>query len=146
MRKFIITLLTLVVFYTVSCMEAEKDSLTIKASINNVSEFEKFVDEETFLQLVKMGENGLLAFETDEKGRTLYKSNYVKIPFPNNNKITLHAKNLEPGKYVIAVQFLKDRNVYPLLIKNDKNLIIKIPEDINILRRIDLGSVSFGVR
>ena len=147
MRKFIISLLTLLVFYTASSMAAEKYSLTIKFSISNVSEFGKFVDKKTFLQLVKIGKDGGLSGITDEEGRSLYKSNYVKIPFPKNNNITLQAKSLAPGEYVIAAQLLRNINVYPLLTKNDQLLIIKIPENINKQQRIiELGSVSFKIR
>ena len=119
------------------------NNITITGTITNITYLLRYIDEDTFLQVVKLHKSGFKT-DHDERNRYYYKSNLAKIPFPENGIFTINAENLEPGSYFISGQFFNNGRVYPILLKSEELLAsFNVKNNQNSHQKIELGEVFF---
>jgi hypothetical protein len=114
------------------------NKITITGTIKNIIYLQPYIDEETFLQVVKFPKSGF-GTDYDERDRHYYKSNLAKIHFPKNGFFTIYAENLEPGKYFLSGQYFTSSGIYPILMKGKFPATIYVKD--NSPQKVDFGEV-----
>ena len=106
-------------------------NLTISAKIVNFEEIKKYLREDFYFQLAKLGENYEVE-ATVSKGYILVSSNFEKAHFINENEIIIQQKNIAPGKYLIALQYFtplpKPKNSGILIPADGATLVLSIKD------------------
>ncbi|MFQ5812712.1 MAG: hypothetical protein ACE5I2_05920 [Anaerolineae bacterium] len=122
--------------------------ITISGLITNFEDAEQYLAEDSYLQLVRIPDDGKLSGTTDDQGRLVYDSDLAQISIPRDGAFTFQIESLEPGNYLIAVQLLRDTAALgggpnPLLVKEEEEKYVRfeIPQDLNLPLSIDLGEV-----
>ena len=82
------------------------DSQKISGRIANVNEFQLYITDDSYLQLVPYSA-GQMTFTTDGEGRRVYTSELATIDIPSTGEFLFETLGLVPGQYVIAVQDLE---------------------------------------
>ena len=145
-RYFTITTFSSLIYFflltsPVICLAG--NTFTITGTITNINFLQRYIDKDTYLQIVKLPLSGFTTDE-DERGRYYYQSNLAKIPFPENGVFTLNAENLEPGKYFISGQFFTNGSIYPILLKSEKHLAtFNVKNNPKPHQQFELGEVFF---
>jgi hypothetical protein len=116
------------------------NKITITGTIKNIIYLQSYIDEYTFLQVVKLPKSGF-GTDYDERNRHYYKSNLAKIPFPKNGIFTIYAENLDPGKYFISGQYFTSSMIYPILMKGEFPATIYVKD--GLPQKVDFGEVFF---
>jgi len=140
----ILTFANLISFFLLvtPCLSIGGTNFTITGTITKIKYLQKYIDEDTILQLVRLPKSGF-STDSDEKHRYYYKSNLAKIPFPRNGIFTISAENLEPGKYFLSGQFFNNGRVGPMLMKGKFPATIYVKSNQNSPQKIDFGEVFF---
>lgn len=148
---FLMGLLFLNVVDCISICNAADSQITIKGIITNIKKAETHFSSKTHLQLVRVPEDGNLAFETDDSGRLAYASDLAKVPVPKKDgKFAFVTKNLLPGKYIIVLQHFQRVSLgggpqpSAILAKEGNWLNIDVPNVPNDAKRplvIDVGNI-----
>jgi hypothetical protein len=132
----------------------DKDSLVLfKGKITNLIDAKKYLNKESYLQLLSVPQDGGVPFETDMHGRTVYTSDLPSIDIPVDGNFSLKVKvsDLKQGKYVIVGQKLNPyglgSGVTPILsLESSKKLIIiEHPKDTKNKRLLDFGDVIIPI-
>jgi hypothetical protein len=123
----------------------------LRGKIVNLKKASKYINDESYLQLLFVPDNAGVSFETDNKGRTIYPSDLPKTSFSKNGAFSFKMKITKSGKYVIVVQKLNpyglDSGLKPILsyLKNKEFIIIQHPEDTSGKNAFNLGDVFLPV-
>ena len=137
------------------CLASEKEGagtvIELRGTIVNLKEASKYINAESYLQLLFVPENDGISFETDENGRTVYPSTLPKSSFSKNGTFCLKVKNIKPGKYVIVGQKLNPyafgSGVKPILssVSNKKPVIIQHPKNTKNKNIVNFGYVFLPI-
>lgn len=137
------------------CLANEKGSpgkaIELRGKIINLKKASKYINTESYLQILLIPDNGGVSFETDNKGRTVYPSNLPKISFSKDGTFSFTVKNIKPGKYVIVGQKLNpyglDSGLKPILshLNNKAFIIIQHPDDTGGKNVLNFGDVFLPV-
>jgi hypothetical protein len=104
---------------------------------------ERYLAEDSYLQLARLPADGRLGFTTDDQGRLAYDSALAQIPIPHDGIFTFQVESLEPGTYLIAAQLLRNSSfLTPLLVKEAEYVIVEIPQHANLPLTFTLGEVA----
>ncbi|MFP4056358.1 MAG: hypothetical protein ACLF0G_05780 [Candidatus Brocadiia bacterium] len=131
--------------------EAKEVRLTVTGSITNMAEAKEYIEEDSYLQLVRLPADGRLEGRTDGRGRLTYTSDLPRVDIPADGRFTFRIPALEPGRYLLVAQRLKafglGRGGTPFLARaEDKKLaIVTVPEKEPAPEKVDLGRVFIPV-
>ena len=116
-------------------------NVTINGTITNMEAMRKYMDNDTFLQIVKLPPSGC-ATNQDDRGRHYLKSNLKKVSFPQNGTFKIQT-NLLPGRYIICGQYFNSDKVHPFLAKSKKMMASFLIKNKNSNQEIHLGNAYF---
>lgn len=122
--------------------------ITILGLITNLEDAERYLAEDSYLQLVRFPADGRLSCTTDGQGWLTYDSELAQIPIPHDGVFNFQVESLESGTYLIAAQ--RARNVVgsmslSLLVKEAELVTVEIPQDADLPFSLDLGEVYIPV-
>ena len=122
----------------------EPTGISISGVITNMEDVDgEYLAEDSYLQLVRLPDDGQLSFSTDDQGRLAYDSELAQIQIPQDGAFTFQVESLESGAYLIAAQrLLASSLMMPLLVQDDLPVTFEIPQNVNLPLAIDLGEVT----
>jgi hypothetical protein len=107
---------------------------------------EQYLAQDSYLQLVSLPADGRLSGSTDDQGRLAYDSDLARIPIPQDGVFAFQVGSLQPGTYVIAAQLLRNSSfLMPLLVKEEKPVMVEIPQNVELPLALDLGKVTISL-
>ena len=87
----------------------EPMGITITGVITNLEDAEqRYLAEDSYLQLVHTPADRALHFTMDAQGRLAVESELAQIPIPHDGVFTFQVESLEPGIYLFAAQMLRN--------------------------------------
>lgn len=125
--------------------------ITITGVIKNLDEARQYIKEDTYLQLVRISDDGKQEFRTDGKGRIEYSSDLQKVAIADNGAFSFDVRNLEPGKYAVVVQLFAVAWVgrsfpTPIISRANKDaVIVAISENTKTPASFNFGEVYIPV-
>ncbi|MCU0598103.1 MAG: MopE-related protein [Desulfobacterales bacterium] len=124
--------------------------IQISGVITNLEAAEKYITQDSYLQIVPFPADGDMDFSVDAKGRTVYTSDLAEIDFPSTDSFNFEIVTLPPGRYVIAAQMLEPyepgSDANPVLSKTQSKLAqITIPDEYAAPLAVELGNVFIPV-
>jgi hypothetical protein len=108
--------------------------VVITGMVTNWYQVKNKVSDKAYFQVVKKQEK--LTSKTDKEGLAALDSNLPKIPIRNSGGFRANLSKVPPGEYFIALQ--RGLSSTPILVKDGKPLIFKIPGDFPL----NLGNVK----
>ncbi len=146
-----------VCIYSISaglCFAGEKDgvgAVGFQGVIVNMEGALKYINPESYIQLLYLPDNGGISFETDNKGRTVFDSDLPTTPFSSHGQFKLKANNLKHGRYIMVGQKMEPyglgSRVKPILsyMNSGQVIIIQHPTDTKGKKVLSLGDVIIPV-
>ena len=125
MRKWLAVGVGLAVAVMLGQAPARAEGGSITGVITNWYQVKDKISEKAYFQLIKKEEK--LSASTDKEGLQALKSEFPRIPVRHSGGFRVHVDKLPPGEYIIALQ--RGMASTPILVKNGRPLIIKMPGD-----------------
>jgi hypothetical protein len=125
----------------------EPMGIAITGVITNLGDAEeRYLAEDSYLQLVRLPADGRLSGTTDDQGRLAYDSELAQSPIPSDGVFNFQVESLEPGTYVVAAQRLRNSSfMTPLLVTETEYVRVEIRQDATLPVTFDLGEVAIPI-
>ena len=142
MKKFYPIISFFIALYLFPQFKGFSQTGNISFTLTNISEYDNFLCEKSYFQLVKHKEKGFSYLDytiNTEEGETILKDSVIyqfqayniksdlpKTYYSFNSKIEINIDNIIPDKYIIAIQNIPNRTAGFIVDKRNKKVIIDL--------------------